>query len=439
VRQRADAAGRTRSASAFLREVARLALGRPDLERWLAGSVSLHAGPVGWLSDLAERTHGWSAEEGTLHAALCASSPATFREALPPDHPLSAGLRLLAATESFVPGDGRFDARIGTPYAGGRLSASALETLGKCPLRFFFQRVLRVRALEDEPGLDALGGNVLGLAVHAVLERLYGGLLEQDVLALRDDAASLKLVDALLPGIWAEVVGPIVERRARRLPGLWGGVTARWLAALTAFVVDDLRRLREQGTTDLALEVEVEADLDLGGGRLLPVRGRVDRLARSPSGLRVGDYKTGKNLRFNVEPKNIVTGSALQAALYLRITGADEVELLGVGPHHAGRRAEERRLPLPRLGPLEAGFMETLGVLHDLLQIGAYPLYERGPCGWCDYRRACRRTHPPTLARDEARADARDFRDVKEKTGSQRTTLAEVRRRGKGRRTEVPA
>jgi hypothetical protein len=286
--------------------------------------------------------------------------------------------------------------------------------------------------------MEALGGNVLGLAVHEVLERLYARLLSEGALGWGAEEAGRR-VDALLSPIWVEVVGPIVERRARRLPGLWGGVTARWLAALRAFVLDDLERLRANGTTELALEVEIEADLDLGGNRVLPVRGRVDRLARGAGLLRVGDYKTGKNLTYVVDPKNFVTANALQVPLYARMTGADEVELLGVGPHHAGRRVDERRIVVPSLGPLEAGFVETLGVLQVLLSRGEYPLHEEGPCSWCDYRRACRRRHPPTLAREKARPDACDFRDVKEKTAVQRTTLEDVRRKGRGRRTEVPA
>jgi RecB family exonuclease len=438
VRQRADAAGRTRSASPFLREVARLALGKPDLRGLLEQSASLHAGPVGWLADLARRTGGLTEEEGTLHAALVASSPGSLLRALPSGHPLLPGLQLLETTESFTSDDGRFDGRIGTPFAGDRLSASALETLGKCPLRYFFQRVLRVRALEDEPGLDALAGNVLGLAVHEVLERLYARLHEAGALAPGGERADAERVDALLPGIWMDVVGPLCERRARRLPGLWGGLTERWLSALRTFVLEDLEDLRARGTSGIELETLVEADLDLGEGRLLPVRGRLDRLVHGPDGLRIGDYKTGRNLQYNLEPKNLVTGNALQAPLYALLTGATEVELLGIGPAHAGKERSERRLSLRSLGPLEAGFVETLGVLYDLLQHGAYPLNEKGPCGWCEYRRACRRKHPPTLTREETRADARDFRDVKEKTGSQRTTLREVRAH-RARRSEVPA
>ncbi|HEX5041528.1 MAG TPA: PD-(D/E)XK nuclease family protein [Candidatus Polarisedimenticolaceae bacterium] len=441
VRQRADASGRTRSPSPYLREVARLALGRPDLHALLGTSVPLHAGPVGWLRDLADRTGSLSEDEAMLRAALAASSAEALLRTLPGDHVLTSGLRLLAATERFTPGEdsGRYDGRTGKPYGGGRLSASALESLGRCPQQFFFGKVLRVRGLEDEPDLDGLAGNVLGLAVHALLERLYAGLRDRGLLAPGNDAAALAEVDAVLPTLWEEVTAPVAARRARRLPGLWAGITARWLAALRAFVRDDLARLRAEEAGPLTLESMVEADVPLQGGRVLAVRGRLDRVVRGRHGVRIGDYKTGAgNLHGRIEPKAMVTGDALQAPLYARIVGADAVELLGVGPVMARRDPKDARVVLESLGPLDAGFVETLGVLHDLLQAGVYPLHKGMHCSWCDFQRACRRTHPPTAAREALRPDSLDFRDVKRKTGQQKTTLAEVRA-ARPRADEVPA
>jgi hypothetical protein len=215
-------------------------------------------------------------------------------------------------------------------------------------------------------------------------------------------------------------------------------LTARWLDSLRAFVLADLDRLRVSGVGAITLETVAEADLDLGEGRTFPVLGRLDRMVEGPSGRRVADYKSAGNLRYRVDAKNMVRADTLQAPLYLRIAAASEVELLGVGPAYAKEEGEGRRAILPRLGALEEGFVETLRVLQDLLQHGAYPLNEKGPCGWCDYRRACRRTHPPTLAREKGSEDARDFRDVKDKTAARKTLLREVRAaRARGR--EVPA
>jgi RecB family exonuclease len=373
-----------------------------------------------------------------LRAALAAHSPATLLRSLPRDHPLLPGLRLLAATESFDLDAGRFDARIGRPFLEERLSASALETLGNCPLRFFFQKVLRVRALEEEPGIDGLAVQVLGLAVHTVLERLYADLKDRGLLAPDRGSEVAERVDAFLPSLWTEVTAPISERRARRLPGLWGGLNERWLAALRTFVLEDLEDLRARGVSEISLETLAEADLDLGEGRVLRVRGRLDRIVEGPDGRRVGDYKTGGgDLHWKVEPKSMVTAGALQAPLYARMAGATQVELLGVGPAFARKEAADRRVVLGSLGRLETGFVETLGVLHTLLERGIYPLHDALPCTWCEYRRACRRTHPPTVAREKVRPDSRDFRDVKKKTGQQKTTLAQVR--AGGRSDEVPA
>ena len=89
-------------------------------------------------------------------------------------------------------------------------------------------------------------------------------------------------------------------------------MTERWLSALRTFVLDDLQDLRARGTSRIDLEILVVADLDLGNGRVLPVRGRLDRLVHGPEGVRVGDYKTGRNLQYNLEPKNLVDEAFLR-------------------------------------------------------------------------------------------------------------------------------
>jgi hypothetical protein len=47
-------------------------------------------------------------------------------------------------------------------------------------------------------------------------------------------------------------------------------------------------------------------------------------------------------------------------------------------------------------------------------------------CDWCPYAQACRHHHPPTLARDAAFDDSRDFRDLRRKD-RKRPTLDAVR------------
>ena len=58
----------------------------------------------------------------------------------------------------------------------------------------------------------------------------------------------------------------------------------------------------------------------------------------------------------------------------------------------------------------------TLRVLFALLRGGSFPLSKGGHCNWCPYDRACRRTHPPTVEREESAPDSTAFRLLSKKT-----------------------
>jgi hypothetical protein len=64
----------------------------------------------------------------------------------------------------------------------------------------------------------------------------------------------------------------------------------------------------------------------------------------------------------------------------------------------------------------EQGFHQTLDILGGLLAAGRFPLRPDDHCAWCDFRLACRRSHPPTLEREADAADSADYRRVQDKT-----------------------
>jgi hypothetical protein len=97
---------------------------------------------------------------------------------------------------------------------------------------------------------------------------------------------------------------------------------------------------------------------------------------------------------------------------------AVRAEALGVGPAFARAAPEERTavLAAARFEGLREGFLETTGVLVDLVRRGLYPLDpEPLRCGRCPYARACRRHHRPTLDRLRAHPDLARFHATRAK------------------------
>ena len=405
--QRADESGRAKTPSLALREVARVALGRPDAAAVREAAFHLPSHPTQWLDSVAERTGLLAPREAALSTALHArdASAAGALERQCPE--LASGLRMLRATQAFAPGCSEYDARIGPPAQADELSVSDFETLGSCPLQFFFKKVLRVRGMDDEPSLLEIPRNELGSLIHVLLEEVYGTLMREgrfgqfaDILVER----GLELIEEHRP----RLLGATGDRLARRLPVLWSQLSERWVATLRSFVREDLQRIRQHGWTPVGLEAMHAETLDLGEGIRQGFRGKFDRRFDGPTGSVVGDYKTSTNLDFRMEPRSMLQGRALQVPLYQMMAGEQSVvELLGVHPdldpavelgeHRFEGFQEDRR----------TSFRETLRSLLRLRNDGSFPLRPGIQCEWCDYQKACRRNHPPTKNREELSDEGR--------------------------------
>jgi ATP-dependent helicase/nuclease subunit B len=436
--QRADDSGRTRTASIALREIGRIALGSADLDRVRDSADGVPAHPRFRLEHLARDPGLLSPDEETLLVALrgrrseAAAAALAGRDA----GALARGVLMLQSTESFDPACTTYDARVGAGrVALDRVAVTALEQLGRCPLQFFFRHVLKVYELEEPASAFEIAEWDLGERVHALLESLYARLRDEELFGTGRAGDLVSRAEAVLPDEWDRAVGETGARFAERLPVLWGIERERWLAALLAFVREDLARLATEGWSPRSFEETRRAPVDLDEGVVLEIEGRLDRTFRRDGGILVGDYKTSGDLEERASETAMLKGTTLQVPLYAAVARGASVELLGVGPEHApgtGRRAEHRRVVFPGFSrpEVEAGFRETARVLVRLARSGRFPLRKGRHCSWCPYAGACRRNDPPTAHREEHAPDTRDFRDLAEKNRRDRPTLERVRAAG---------
>jgi len=431
--QRAGEDGRSRMPSLALREVGRIVLGEPDLEKVKERADALPSHPELLLKAMEAGPGLLAPGEDLLLTALQGDSVAAAAPALRKADPLlGPGLEMLEALESFSPERMEYDGRVGSAArqpAG--LSVTGLEQLGRCPLRYFFGRVLGVRGLDEEALASGFAVHELGSRIHDLLEAIYTRLAEAG--ALRADAAACReQARTLLDELWPEMVVAASRRRAARLPVLWNLILETWRQSTLRFLDADLARLVAAGWRQIDLEIVQEESLMLDGARSLQVHGRFDRRLRGPEdAVCIGDYKTSGKLREQCNPTKILKLHRLQVPLYWLLGQREaDVELLGVGPDFdpGAPREEDRRVTFRGFADpeQEQGFREGLAVLADLLHRGAFPLRPDNHCHWCDYRPACRRSHPPTMEREELAPDTRDYRDIQRRS-SKRPLLAQVR------------
>ncbi|HKQ61211.1 MAG TPA: PD-(D/E)XK nuclease family protein [Candidatus Polarisedimenticolaceae bacterium] len=432
--QRADESGKARAPSLALREIARAGLGRPSLRAALDAATHVPSHPLHNLEQQLEATGLLSPEEERILTALRATGPEGSLDARYPE--LAAGLRLLRATEAFHGTAAAYDGRIGEGAAPpASLSVSDLETLGRCPLQFFFKCVLRVHELEDPADPFLLRSKDLGGEIHRLMEQLYRTLQAEDSFGTPSAEPLVGRAAELLETLWVQIAGSEGRRLATRLPVLWGLLSQEWKQELGRRITQDLSRLAGGGWRPAAFEESRTATLDLAPGRQLELRARFDRRFEGPQGTLVGDYKVSRRIRERLDVTNWLSARELQVPLYGLIAGQGgteaRVELLPLHPRLAARDAAVSDWTAPPLRQLaadvQAGLIETLTTLLDLLRGGSFPLAPPDACDWCAYRRACRFNHPPTLEREQASTDSLAYRQTRLKNKSKKPTLAKVR------------
>jgi RecB family exonuclease len=408
---RADDDGRPQTPSLALEGIAEFsgrAIDAASIER---EAETLPAHPRARLASWAQRPGLLDPDDEALYAALTAESAAAG-EALRERRPdLAPGIALAAATEPFDSRPGAYDGRVGPQPARATIGATALERLGRCPLQFFFRELLRIDPPREAPGPLTVDARTAGERVHFTLLKVYAEILAEGAFRAGDVDARIRRATEILRSAWIESVAVFPAPHGHDLPILDRAESALWVRALDAFLDADLRRMERESLVPEALESDTQAPIP-GGPAGLTVRARFDRVLAGPDGRVIGDYKTGRDLEKRTNVSAMLSGRELQVAIYVLMTG-HPVELLGVGPR---RDAEPAGFYGFKSDDEKNGVLETLRVVSALADRGLFPIRPGDHCRSCDYRRACRRGHPPTEFREEQAPDIRDARSCWSKT-----------------------
>ncbi len=267
------------------------------------------------------------------------------------------------------------------------LSASRLEDLGACPLRYFYRTVLRLYPPDDpelvpDRWLDPLQR---GSLLHAVYEE-----------TLREaKAQGVTTSEASLEGLALEALRRALGRAREQIPSPGDGVVQREIAALEEDVRSFVRMVLEHGAPCAKLEMKFGLEgaeplvLDLEGGELR-LRGAIDRVDVDLHGMRVIDYKTGVPYDYEGGTGTFNGGRRLQHAVYAvaaeRLLGGEDV----AGEYHFPTRRGEndiKRFAAADLRPVRA----LLDRLLDVVAGGGFvPTESSDDCRFCDYAAICR-------------------------------------------------
>ncbi len=265
------------------------------------------------------------------------------------------------------------------------LSASALQTLGTCPRRYLFNRILRIK-LPDDPVLDPdswLDARDRGRLLHRFFERI-----------LRDRAAEGELDAAEGESEALDILDEEAARKVREIPAPSRAIMCRQIEELK----EDVRSFLEM-TRSIPEPLELELKYGLAGDEPLPIslpggtiriRGAVDRVDGRKGSLTVVDYKTGVPRDHRPADGVFNGGRRLQHVVYSEV-----VERLLKRPveameyHFPTLRGENQSFAYER--KRYASGTDLIANLLDGVGRGHFPPTENvEDCKFCDYRAICR-------------------------------------------------
>ncbi|MDH3206154.1 MAG: PD-(D/E)XK nuclease family protein [Gemmatimonadota bacterium] len=305
---------------------------------------------------------------------------------------LSAGLPARRALREGTPGPGhgviqpRPDVLDPRRNPSQVVSASRLEALGACPLRYLHSMVLGLRP-PDDPELDPdrwLDALRRGSLLHRVYERTLRGARDRGLSAEEVAFESLAL----------DVLAESVARTRDEIPIPGEGTMRREFAALENDVRAFVRMVRQLGAPWVALELKFGLGEDepvpvaVRGGELR-LRGAVDRVDEDLVGVHVIDYKTGVARDF-AGTGAFFGGRRLQHALYALVAEDRLGGKVATGQYHFPTvRGEHRTLAFNRLE--RAGVGDLLGLMLDGVASGSFvPTDRADDCRFCDFAQVCR-------------------------------------------------
>lgn len=274
---------------------------------------------------------------------------------------------------------------------GPVLSASGLEQLGTCPLRYFYSRVLRIRP-PDDPEFDLerwLTPADRGVLLHDVYQDAVDAARESALDFASDDFRRAAL----------ECLARRVRRMKAELPPPGDAVFRAEVSQLEADVRSFCAHLAagpltpdQVVATELELGRDEPARLPLPDGSALRVRGRIDRVDDLGDGRRVVDYKTGS--AWGHGPKDGVYrgGRRLQHVVYARTVEAqspDQPPVTSAGYHFLTVRGQNQTFDYPD-ERLRDG-LDLVATLVDLPAAARFPATDDpDDCRYCDYASVCR-------------------------------------------------
>jgi ATP-dependent helicase/nuclease subunit B len=297
------------------------------------------------------------------------------------------------------------------------LSPTALETYARCPFQFFARHVLGLEPLDRPEEILGPSPAEFGEIGHEILKSFYRALIDAGYFAGK--AANMDM-ETTLQAVAARAFADFEENHPIGYPLAWVNLKDGLIQLLRQVTAQDLSELNQSGFAPVNLEAGVTARLPadwpepLNG---LAIRGRIDRIDRNDTAIRVIDYKFKFGAKPATQDTNLLRaalrGERLQPPFYYMLAErwAEEQHFKPPRPaieadfYYIAQRWAEGPLLSTSYGKagltdqIGAATKQTIAYLVDGVRQGRFFLNRGEYCGHCEAAAICRKNHPPSLWR----------------------------------------
>lgn len=306
-----------------------------------------------------------------------------------------------------------------TPGTDTCISPSALSTYLRCQVRFYYEKVLRLKESEEED-VDELDSRIFGNIFHRASELIYQSIMDKDRFihadVLKRTLADESLITRHVDEAFREEV---LTKQSSGETERYTGIQIINRRVIIRLLKDLLRHDLQNAPFRIAgLEIKVSAPLSLGDGQVT-IGGYIDRLdivGNEHQGytIRVVDYKTGFKEQGDMasvedifDPANISKHSDyyLQTMLYsIIVRNSTQLNPQGLPVVPALLFVQKTRRkdyspilriadsPIKDIKELETGYVQNLArLIADIRATGQdyRPTPDSSRCQFCPFRQMC--------------------------------------------------
>ena len=280
----------------------------------------------------------------------------------------------------FIEMDGRKE-----PSGPGRFSATQLEGFMRCPYRWFIERRLGIRALEEPETLEKPDAMTIGSILHNVLETYMS--------KTKDPKNDHKRLDRILTQTIkreAAATGDIAPIYLEKLKKDLGVLTDSFLKHAGEYLKDERKPMFFEfafGNPYKECIRDKPVPLKIGRYKIL-LSGSIDRIDIKKKSAFILDYKSSESKNYNTV--EFMQGRRLQPALYAEAFMEIKGKALGIKEVNTGYlplKGNAKEFVSPHDKDRKQKLAKIINFIMGAMKTGYF--FPTGDCDWCNYGNIC--------------------------------------------------